>query len=113
MIEILVVFENANFMNTRINCTLEEAKQYYLNNYFTFGTSEENEYQVKAVNVCLYDEWKYKVLNFCMNNNNAVLRFDDEKQEISFITVDYPINGIMTSSYDSINNTMKGIYSWN
>ncbi|RKJ71485.1 hypothetical protein D7X33_22260 [Butyricicoccus sp. 1XD8-22] len=112
MIEILVTFDNADFLRTRINCTLEEAKEYYINNYFTFGTSEENEYKAKVVNVFLYDEWKENVLDFCMKNKNAVLSFDDDKEELIFNTVDYPSNRIVNLSYETIHNTMLGVHSW-
>ena len=103
MINILVSFDNSDFTQTRINATLEEAKQYYIGNYFTFGTCEENEHKVKAVNVVLFDEWKLKVLKFCMENNNTVLKFDDEKQEFTFIT---NRNEITVVLYDQLNLSM-------
>ena len=105
MIDILVVFENTDYLRTRINCTLEEAKEYYKGNYFT----STNEQQVKAVNVFLYDEWKEKVLNNCMKNNNTVLNFNDDQQTLYFKT---PYNDYVTVTYQDVNNHIEAPTGW-
>ena len=108
----LIVYENANFTTTDMNATLQEVKEYYVGNYFTFGTCEENEEQLKAVAVFEYDTFKEKVLNYNMNNNNITLNFDDEKQEITFKT---QYNDMVKVTYEHIEMSMykfeKSTYS--
>lgn len=47
MINVTVVFTDGNVINTGINCTLEEAKEYYVGKWFNFGI--EDDHMVRAV----------------------------------------------------------------
>ena len=49
MIEIKAIFEDGDHILTKINTTIEGAKDYYLNKYFNFGISEDN--MKKCINV--------------------------------------------------------------
>lgn len=103
MIDILVTFNNAEFLRTKMNCTFEEAYQYYTGNSFTFGSSEENEQQITGVNVTLYDQWKHQVLKYSLENNNTVLNFDDDNEEVFFRTME---NDYEIVPYSQIENNM-------
>lgn len=54
MITIKVTMEDGNTFTTPINCTFEEAKSYYVGNYFNMGTVDD--YMVKAVKVELINK---------------------------------------------------------
>ncbi len=41
-----VVFEDGNYIDTTINGTKKEIKDYYLNNYFNFGDTEETPHDI-------------------------------------------------------------------
>lgn len=42
MINIKCTYENGNTSTTRVNATIEEAKEYYLGKIFNIGTVEDN-----------------------------------------------------------------------
>lgn len=105
MINILVSFDNADFINTQFNGTLEDAKQYYNGNYFTIS----DETKVQAVAVHGFSEWKIKVLNFCMENNNKVLKFDDEMKVLYFMC---SRNHKHICTYDDVNKNIEAPTGW-
>lgn len=47
MITVKVTFTDGNTVTTDINVAIEEAKEYYVGQWFNFGI--ENDYMVKAV----------------------------------------------------------------
>lgn len=100
----LVVYTDADFVVTGMNASFEEAKQYYVGNYFTFGTCAENEHKKQCVAIFQYDEWKHKVLKYCLENNIVVLKFDDEMKAMYFKNVNYTENHMCT--YEDIKETM-------
>ncbi|MFJ3388790.1 hypothetical protein [Lysinibacillus sp. NPDC086135] len=104
-IKIIVNFTNNDFLTTSINCTLKEAKECYIGQSFT----DSNENTRQGVNVYLYDEWKESVLQYCMDNNNTVLNFDDYRQLMTFKTHQ---NEMITVTYDEVNNSMSAIKGW-
>jgi len=46
-----ITYEDGNITETQFNGSIDDARLYYVGKSFTFGTSEENEYSVKAVDV--------------------------------------------------------------
>ena len=104
-IKIIVNFTDNDFLTTSINCTLKEAKEYYVGHSFT----DNNENTRQVVNVYLYDEWKESVLQYCMDNNNTVLNFDDYRQLMTFKNSQ---NNMITVTYDEVNNSMNAIKGW-
>lgn len=42
MLKLKVVFEDGDYLITRINLSLEEAKKYYIGNTFNLGVAEDN-----------------------------------------------------------------------
>lgn len=47
MITMLITFTDGNTVTTTINATIEEAKKYYVGQWFNFGI--ENDHMVKVV----------------------------------------------------------------
>ncbi|MCM3387298.1 hypothetical protein M3649_04015 [Ureibacillus chungkukjangi] len=104
MIDILVTYDNGDFMRTQMNCTLLEAGEYYINQSFTFGTSEENEYQVIAINIYPYDEWKHGVLEYFSANGIVVLNLDDDREQLNYKTKQ---NQYSTLTYEQVNKRIN------
>lgn len=52
MISVKVIFEDDNYLVTRINLTLEEAKSYYLNNTFTVANKRVKGKEVIQIEPC-------------------------------------------------------------
>lgn len=42
MLKLKVIFEDGDYLTTRINLSLEEAKKYYIGNKFNLGSVEDN-----------------------------------------------------------------------
>lgn len=105
MTKIIVNFTDNNFLTTSINCTLKEAKEYYVGRSFT----DSNENTRQGVNVYLYDEWKESVLKYCMDNNNTVLNFDDFRKLMTFKNHQ---NDMVTIDYEKVNHSMNAIKGW-
>ena len=52
MISVKVIFEDDNYLVTRINLTLEEAQTYYLNNTFTVANKRVKGKEIIQVEPC-------------------------------------------------------------
>lgn len=50
-------------------------------------------------------QWENKVIQFLNNNNNELVKFDHEKQEITFRQLDFD-KAIYTTSYEKLNYRM-------
>ncbi|WP_144509938.1 hypothetical protein [Bacillus sp. FJAT-22090] len=50
-------------------------------------------------------EWENKVVQFMKDNNNQLIKLDNNKQEITFRTLDYDVR-VYTCSYDKLNMRM-------
>jgi len=58
---ILVCFNDNDCMITRINCTLEEAKDYYINNDFSYWSGEHNKEESHESRFVLDVDKEFKV----------------------------------------------------
>ena len=110
MNKFIIMYHDADYEITRMNATFEEAEAYYKGNFFTFGTTKENEYKKQCVAVFNYDEWKHEVIDFCSYNNNTVLKFDDNSKVLYF--QDSKRKEIHACTYKDVNETMKAPKGW-
>jgi len=73
MITIRVKFENGDHLVTQINCSIEDAKSYYLGTDFGFGTCESDETVSRAIDVAIYEPemnyWECQCKNNYIHHN--------------------------------------------
>ena len=91
MINLIIGYNDNNYTITGFNGTLEQAKEYYINNLFNI-----EEKTVRAVSCELYSKFKVNVYEYCMEHDFLIAKFNDNKEELTLVTNSL---GVVTQNY--------------
>jgi hypothetical protein len=85
MITVKCTYANGTIITTRINATLEEAKLYYVGNYFNLGSESDNMQQcvkveqvamnIMQVNIAAWGDWD-AMIDYVRTMHNAGFTID-------------------------------------